>query len=73
MAAGSTNSDEYSIRFNVDILAPIVKHADSEVNTCTCTFACTVIGWMYLHVRHLKKKRILFKALMWICMSTYNY
>ena len=30
--AGSTSSEEYTVKFNVDILAPIVKHADSEVN-----------------------------------------
>ena len=31
MQAGSTSSEEYSVKFNVDILAPIVKLADSEV------------------------------------------
>ena len=31
MAAGSTSPDEYTIKFNVDILAPGVKHADTEV------------------------------------------
>lgn len=40
-AAGSTSPDEYAIKFNVDILAPIVKHADTEVGwpVCACTGA----------------------------------
>ena len=31
MAAGSTSTEEYTIKFNVDVLAPGVRHADSEV------------------------------------------
>ena len=30
--AGSSSADEYTVKFNVDILAPIVKHADSQVH-----------------------------------------
>ena len=29
--AGSSSAEEYTVKFNVDVLAPIVKHADSEV------------------------------------------
>lgn len=31
-AVGSISLNEFSIRFNVDILSPLVKHADAEVS-----------------------------------------
>ena len=31
--AGSSSAEEYTVKFNVDILAPIVKHTDSQVKS----------------------------------------
>ena len=46
VAAGSTSSEEYTIKFNVDILAPNVKHADSEVRVASQP-RCRNIGCEY--------------------------
>ncbi len=29
--AGSTNLDNFELKYNVDVLSPVVKHAESEV------------------------------------------
>ncbi len=29
--AGSTNSDNFELKYNVDVLSPVVRHAESEV------------------------------------------
>ena len=37
--AGSSSAEEYTVKFNVDILAPNVKHADSQVSGKDRTFS----------------------------------
>ena len=43
--AGSSSAEEYTVKFNVDILAPIVKHADSQVKNEHVNMTL----YMYLH------------------------
>ena len=33
---GSTNMDNFELKYNVDILSPVVKHAEPEVCVCVC-------------------------------------
>ena len=57
---GSTNMDNFELKYNVDILSPVVKHAEPEVCVCVCVcvhgvFVCvgvdTVHECVYKHTQ----------------------
>ena len=47
MEVGSTNMDNFELKYNVDILSPVVKHAEPEVCVCVCT-RVLVFVWVWI-------------------------